>query len=68
MHHFVKEVIPENAVTIASLLTDVTTVAPQVMSLVWDLVTSNPLTTFFAGTGIAFMGFSWFRKAKRAAH
>ena len=57
----------QEAVTIASLLTDVTTIAPQVMKLAWDLVVSNPLTTFFAGTGIAMMGFGWFRKAKRVA-
>ena len=67
MYQKEREVFFTEATTIVSLLSEVTTVAPQVMKLAWDLVVSNPLTTFFAGTGIATMGFMWFRKAKRIA-
>jgi len=54
-------------VTIASLLTDAATVIPQGVEVAWDIITSNPLLIFFAGASIVSMGFSYWRKAKRAA-
>ena len=55
------------AVTVASLLTDASEVIVSGVGVVWDLVTGNPLLTLFVGASIVSLGFSFFRKAKRAA-
>ena len=36
------------------------------MGVTWDLMTANPLLTLFMGAGIITLGFTYFRKAKRA--
>lgn len=66
-HQYLKEVITETAVTVASLLTDAATVIPQGVGVAWEIITSNPLLIFFAGASIVSMGFGYWRKAKRAA-
>ena len=53
--------------TVASLLTDVGTVIPQLLTIVWSLITANVLLTFFAGAGLVSLGFRYFKKAKSAA-
>ena len=37
------------------------------LTQVWDIVTANPLLTFFVGTSLLTVGFRFFRKAKGAA-
>ena len=34
---------------------------------VWDIMTANPILTLFICAGLVTLGFSIFRKAKRAA-
>lgn len=57
----------QEAVTVSSLLTDVGTVIPNLLTIVWDLITANPLLIFFAGCGLVSLGFTYWRKAKGAA-
>ena len=63
-----KEVLTEaTTVTISSLITEAGTGITAAMGVTWDLMTANPLLTLFVGAGIISMGFTYFRKAKRAA-
>ena len=55
------------AVTITSLLTDASEALVDGVGIVWDMVTGNPLLALFVGASIVSLGFSFFRKAKRAA-
>lgn len=54
-------------VTIASMLKDATDVLTTGVGTVWTLVTGNPLLCLFVGASVLTLGFSFFRKAKRAA-
>ena len=56
----------EATVSIAGLLSDAGPIITTGMDTVWDLVTANPLLTFFVGCSILSVGFRFFRKAKRA--
>ena len=49
------------------MLTSVGPVLTEGVSLVWELVTGNPLLTLSVGCGVAGMGFRFFRKARRVA-
>lgn len=39
----------------------------ELMTAVWDMMTSNPLLTLFLAVGLISVGVSVFRKVKRAA-
>lgn len=55
-------------VTAASLLADATSVITTGVSSAWDIITSNPLTSTFAGASILALAFRFIRKARRTAH
>ncbi len=52
--------------TVATILGNTTTLADLVKS-VWDIMTANPILTLFICAGLVTLGFSIFRRAKRAA-
>lgn len=52
--------------TVATVLGNTTTLATLVKD-VWDIMTGNPILTLFICAGLVTLGFSIFRKAKRAA-
>lgn len=52
--------------TIASILENTSTLATVVGS-VWELMTSNPLLMVFICGSLLSLGFTFYRKAKRAA-
>ena len=62
-----KEGIAEAAstVTVAKILDNTSTLADMVKN-VWDIMTSNPLLVFICASLVT-LGFSFYRKAKRAA-
>lgn len=49
------------------MLKDATDVLTTGVGTVWTLVTGNPLLCLFVGASVLTLGFSFFRKAKRAA-
>lgn len=53
-------------VTVAKILENSTTLAELVKS-VWDMMTANPLLLVFICASLVTLGFSFYRKAKRAA-
>lgn len=55
-------------VTIGSLLTDAGTTIPQLASLAWNVITSNPLTTACVLVMLASLGFALLRRARRVVH
>ena len=63
-----KEGIAEAAstVTVAKILDNTSTLADMVKN-VWDIMTSNPLLLVFICASLVTLGFSFYRKAKRAA-
>lgn len=52
--------------TVATILGNTSTLATLVGD-VWDIMTANPILTLFICAGLVTLGFSIFRKAKRAA-
>ncbi len=52
--------------TVATVLGNTTTLATLVKD-VWDIMTGNPVLLVFICAGLVTLGFSMFRKAKRAA-
>lgn len=63
-----KEGIAEtsSAITISKILENSTTLADLVKD-VWDMMTANPLLLVFICASLVTLGFSFYRKAKRAA-
>ena len=63
-----KEGIAEtsSAITISKILENSTTLADLVKD-VWDMMTANPLLLGFICASLVTLGFSFYRKAKRAA-
>ena len=63
-----KEGIAETSstVTVATVLGNTTTLAALVKD-VWNIMTGNPVLLVFICAGLVTLGFSLFRKAKRAA-
>lgn len=63
-----KEGIAEtsSAITISKILENSTTLADLVKN-VWDMMTANPLLLVFICASLVTLGFSFYRKAKRAA-
>lgn len=67
IYYHVKEAIPETTtVTAASLLTEAGTVITSGIGIVWNIITANPILTLFVGASIVSLGFTFFKKAKRA--
>lgn len=54
--------------TISSLLTDAGTTIPQLASLAWNVITSNPLTSTCVVVLLASLGFGLLRRARRVVH
>ena len=52
--------------TVATILGNTSTLATLVGD-VWDIMTANPILTLFICAGLVTLGFSIFRRAKRAA-
>lgn len=52
--------------SIATFIAEASTNIGEAMEATWTLMTANPLLTLFLGAGIITLGFSFFRKAKRA--
>lgn len=52
--------------TVAAVLGNTDTLATLVKD-VWDIMTGNPVLLVFICAGLVTLGFSMFRKAKRAA-
>lgn len=52
--------------TVATILGNTSTLADLVKD-VWDIMTANPIIMVFLCAGLITLGFSLFRKAKRAA-
>ena len=62
-----KEEPPESTTTtVTSILSNVSTIK-TVVSDVWDVMTANPVLLVFICVSLLSIGFSVFRKAKRAA-
>lgn len=63
-----KEGIAEtsSAITISKILENSTALADLVKD-VWDMMTANPLLLVFICASLVTLGFSFYRKAKRAA-
>ena len=63
-----KEGIAEtsSAITISKILENSTTLADLVKD-VWDMMTANPLLLVFICASLVTLGFSFYRKATRAA-
>lgn len=59
--------ILQTAVTAATLLSEATTIITSGIGSTWDIITSNPMLTIFAGSSLLAIGFRFFKKAKRAA-
>ena len=55
-----------SAITISKILENSTTLADLVKD-VWDMMTANPLLLVFICASLVTLGFSFYRKAKRAA-
>ena len=55
-----------SAVTISSLITDAGTTVPSMMTLAWNVITSNPLTTLSVIIMVAGIAFGLIRRARRA--
>lgn len=55
-----------STVTVAKILENTSTLADMVKN-VWDIMTSNPLLLVFICASLVTLGFSFYRKAKRAA-
>lgn len=53
--------------TVASLLSDAGTTLTSGIGIVWNIITANPVLTLFVGASIVGLGFTFFKKAKRAA-
>ena len=53
-------------ITVAKILENTSTLADMVKN-VWDIMTSNPLLLVFICASLVTLGFSFYRKAKRAA-
>lgn len=56
----------QEATTVASILTNTSTIGTMVGD-VWEIMTANPILTVFICASLLSLGFSFFRKAKRAA-
>lgn len=54
--------------TAASLLSAATSVITTGVASAWEIITSNPLTSTFAGASILGLAFRFIRKARRTAH
>jgi len=52
--------------TMGSLISDASTTVPAVMSLVWSVMTANPLMTFFIVAAIVSVGFRFIRRGIKA--
>lgn len=55
-------------VTVAKLLTTVTTDLPTAVGAVWDIVSTNVWLSWLVGFSIVMLGFRAFRRAKRIAN
>lgn len=60
------EAASTSTVTVAKILENTSTLADMVKN-VWDIMTSNPLLLVFICASLVTLGFSFYRKAKRAA-
>ena len=54
--------------TMASLITEAGTTLPSLMSLIWNLLTSNPLLSLSLIAAVAAIGFRLLRRARRVVH
>ena len=54
------------AVSIANLITEAGTTLGAAIGVVWELMTANAWLTLGIGASVIGMGFTYFRKAKRA--
>lgn len=59
-------IFQEATVNIATFITEAGTNLASAMEVTWTMMTANPLLTFFLGVGIVKLGFTFFKKAKRA--
>lgn len=50
------------------MITEAGTNIASAMNVVWDLMTANPMLLLFVGAAVVTIGFTFFRKARRAAH
>lgn len=57
----------DTVVTAASLLTEAGKTITSSIGIVWNIITANPILTLFVGASVVSLGFTFFRKAKRAA-
>lgn len=55
-------------VTVANLLTTVTTDLPTAVGAVWSIVSTNVWLSWLVGFSIVMLGFRAFRRAKRIAN
>lgn len=55
-------------VTVAQLLTTVTTDLPTAVGAVWSIVSTNVWLSWLVGFSIVMLGFRAFRRAKRIAN
>ena len=51
--------------SIATAISEAGTNIAAAMGVTWDLMTANPLLTFFLGVAIVSIGFRFFHKAKK---
>lgn len=56
-----------SGVTVSGLLSEAGTTIASAISTVWNIITANPVLTLFVGAMVLSLGFTFFRKAKRAA-
>lgn len=59
-------ILQETTFSIATAISEAGTNIASAMGVTWDLMTANPLLTFFLGVAIVSIGFRFFHKAKRA--
>lgn len=61
------EVINQDAVTVASLLTTATASITTAVGSVWDIMTGNVWLSFMVGASVLAVGFRFFRNARFTA-
>ena len=53
--------------TVSSLLSEAGTTLASSIGIVWNIITANPILTLCVGASVVSLGFTFFKKAKRAA-
>ena len=56
------------AVTAAGLLTETGELVTSGLPIVWNIITGNVVLTIMVGASLLSLAFTFYRKAKRAAH